>query len=87
MSKFGNVDDFERRPGTPSAEQEGISESEFHAMCVAIGTMPAECRKAFVLRKVYRYSYREIAKACGVSLDAAKNHAETGLKRVPSRSD
>jgi RNA polymerase sigma-70 factor (ECF subfamily) len=66
----------------PSAEREVSSELEFEAFCVAIARLPARCRKAFVLRKVYEYSYQEIAEHCGVSVHTVKNHVKKGFKLV-----
>jgi RNA polymerase sigma-70 factor (ECF subfamily) len=77
-----NIDELEGKVGMPSVEQTVMSELEFEAMCVAIGRLPDKCRKAFVLRKVYQYSYREIAEECGVSVDTVRNHVVTGLKLV-----
>lgn len=77
-----NIDELEWKVGTPSVEQTVMSELEFEAMCVAIGRLPKKCREAFVLRKVYQYSYREIADECGVSIDTVRNHVVTGLKLV-----
>lgn len=51
-----------------------------YAFCEAIGRLPEECRKAFVLRVVYQYSYRELAAYCGKPVDTVKGHVEQGLK-------
>jgi DNA-directed RNA polymerase specialized sigma24 family protein len=50
------------------------------AFCEAIGRMPAECRKAFVLGVVLRCSHSELAAHCGIPVDAVKGHIEQGLK-------
>lgn len=64
-----------------------MSELEFEAFCTAIGRLPAKCRKAFVLRKVYHYSCREIAEHCGVSVDTANNDVQRGLGLVQALFD
>ena len=66
----------------PSAERDVASELEFEAFCVAIARLPVRCRRAFVLRKVYEYSYQEIAEYCGVSVHTVKNHVKKGFKLV-----
>lgn len=40
---------------------------EFSMFCHAVRDLPVQCRRAFVLRKVYGYSQREIAKAMNIS--------------------
>lgn len=71
----------------PSVERDVMSELEFEAFCVAIGRLPAKCRKAFVLRKVYQYSYKEIADHCGVSVNTVKNHVKKGFRLVQAYFD
>jgi RNA polymerase sigma factor (sigma-70 family) len=71
----------------PSVERDVMSELEFEAFCVAIGRLPAKCRKAFVLRKVYQYSYSEIADHCGVSVNTVKNHVKKGFGLVQAYFD
>ena len=66
----------------PSVERSVMSEQEFEAFCMAIGRLPKKCRQAFVLRKVYQYSYKEIAEHCGVSVYTVKNHVKKGHKLV-----
>ena len=82
-----NIETLTVAPGAPSAEQCAASELEFEALCVAIGRLPAKCRKAFVLRKVYRYSYQEIAEHCGISVNTVKTHVKRGFKLVHSYYD
>ena len=62
-----------------SSERTAVSELEFEAMCIAIARLPEKCRKAFVLRKVYQYTYEEIAEYCGVSVATAKSHVKRGF--------
>lgn len=66
----------------PSAEQNAAWELEFEAVCTAIGRLPEQCRKAFVLRKVYQYSYQEIAEHCGISVNTVKTYLKRGFKLV-----
>ena len=66
----------------PSAERSATAELEFEAMCVAIARLPEKCRKAFVLRKVYQYSYKEIAEYSGISVNTAKTYVRRGFKQV-----
>lgn len=85
-----NVEDIEALKaghGVPSAEHTATWELEFEAVCVAIGRLPEKCRKAFVLRKVYQYSYQEIAEYCGISVNTVKTYVKRGFKLVHSYCD
>ena len=50
------------------------SEQEFVAFCRAIRALPRQCRRAFVLRKVYGLSQREVAARLGVSEGTIEKH-------------
>lgn len=85
-----NVEDIEAvkvGPGVPSAEHSATWELEFEAVCEAIGRLPEQCRKAFVLRKVYQYSYQEIAEHCGISVNTVKTYVKRGFKLVQGYYD
>lgn len=57
------------------------SEEEFSQFCDGVRYLPAQCRRAFVLKKVYGYSQREIAKAMKISERTVEKHISTGIKR------
>lgn len=50
--------------------------------CKAIGRLPAEYRKALVMRKVYRQSFEQIATDCNVSVATAKERIIKGFQLV-----
>lgn len=54
---------------------------EFGHFCEAVRQLPLQCRKAFVLRKVYGYSQKEIADSLGISENTVEKHIATGIKR------
>nr|WP_302849973.1 RNA polymerase sigma factor [Paraglaciecola mesophila] len=58
-----------------------IAKDEFSTLCEAIRQLPTQCRKVFVLKKVYGYTQREIAKEIGISESTVEKHISTGLKR------
>ena len=65
-------------PSQPSAEHA----IDLVDVCRAIVALPAECRQAFVSKKVYGLSYEEIASECGVPVDTAKARVMTGFRLV-----
>ena len=57
------------------------SEEEFSQFCEAVRYLPVQSRRAFVLKKVYGYSQREIAKVMRLSERTVEKHISTGIKR------
>ena len=54
---------------------------EFGHFCDAVRLLPLQCRKAFILRKVYGYSQKEIAERLDISENTVEKHVATGNKR------
>lgn len=54
----------------------------FADFCLAVSELPIQCRKVFVLRKVYGYSQAEISKEMGISISTVESHIATGMHRV-----
>ncbi|UTW45454.1 RNA polymerase sigma factor [bacterium SCSIO 12696] len=44
-------------------------------------TLPAQCRKVFILRKVYGFSHKEIAQKLGISVSTVEKHIINGMRR------
>ena len=57
------------------------SNEEFASFCDAVRHLPKQCRRAFVLKKVYGYSQREIAEEMGISESTVEKHVALGIKR------
>ncbi|MDR0779686.1 MAG: RNA polymerase sigma factor [Pseudomonadales bacterium] len=70
--------DFE--PLTPDFESQFESKEKFLAFCSALRELPPQCRKAFVLRKVYGLSQQEIAAALAISESTVEKHVAKGLQ-------
>lgn len=68
------------RPGDETFAQVSSNE-EFANFCEAVKQLPVQCRRAFVLRKVYGYSQREIASAMKLSENTVEKHIATGIRR------
>ncbi len=62
-------------------ETELMAEQKIARYCDAIATLPPQCRKVFLLRKVQAKSYREIAEILGVSISAVEKHVAKGIQR------
>lgn len=60
---------------------EAASEEEFGHFCEAVRQLPEQCRRAFVLKKVYGYSQREIARELNLSESTVEKHVALGVRR------
>jgi RNA polymerase sigma-70 factor (ECF subfamily) len=58
-----------------------LTDIEFSHFCEAVRHLPVQCRKVFVLKKVYGYSQREIAAQLNLSESTVEKHISTGMKR------
>lgn len=65
----------------PMPEEIFESRQRMLVFAEAVATLPAQCQKVFVLKKVYGYSHREIAKQLGISISTTEKHVAAGLKR------
>jgi RNA polymerase sigma factor (sigma-70 family) len=57
------------------------SSQEFSHFCEAVRQLPVQCRRVFVLKKVYGYSQKEIAKEMNLSESTVEKHIAVGFKR------
>ena len=57
------------------------TQEEFAMYCEAIRRLPTQCRRAFVLKKVYGYSQKEISGHMGISEKTVEKHIAIGIKR------
>ena len=58
-----------------------VTNHEFSNFCDAVRQLPIQCRKVFVLKKVYGCSQREIAEQIGISESTVEKHISMGVKR------
>ena len=57
------------------------SSEQFAFFCDAVRSLPPQCRRAFVLKKVYGHSYREIAEKLQISEKTVEKHISKGITR------
>lgn len=65
----------------PSVEEALDSRRRMLVFWKAVITLPPQCQKVFVLKKVYGYSHKQIASKLGISVSTVEKHAAAGLKR------
>jgi len=64
-----------------SAEAVTVGQERFAMFCEAVTLLPPQCRKAFLLRKVYGWSHKEIAASLAISESTVEKHIGTALAR------
>lgn len=60
------------------------AQQEFEIFCAAVQQLPLQCRRVFVMRKVYGYSQKEIAQALEISESTVEKHIAYGIKHCSS---
>ena len=69
------------RPLKDETYAQVASDEEFGQFCEAARQLPVQCRRVFVLKKVYGYSQKEIAGELGISESAVEKQVALAVKR------
>ncbi len=81
------VDSFEDLPGAEfltdgeTIESQLESQERMLLFCRAVCELPLQCRRAFLLKKVYGMSQRDIAQYLGLSESTVEKHVAKGILR------
>ncbi|MFK8016473.1 MAG: RNA polymerase sigma factor, partial [Gammaproteobacteria bacterium] len=59
-------------------EQTVFNREDFGLLCDAVSELPVQCRRVFILKKVYGLSQREIAEKLGISESTVEKHVAKG---------
>lgn len=71
----------EQKARTDDTYDKVAANQEFAHFCEAVRHLPIQCRKVFVLKKVYGYSQKEIANQLQISESTVEKHIANGIKR------
>ncbi|MFC3052553.1 RNA polymerase sigma factor [Kordiimonas pumila] len=63
----------------PSEDTRIEARNELQLVIKAIRTLPPRAQKAFILNRVYRFSYKEVGEKMGISPRTVENHVAKGL--------
>ena len=64
-----------------STENRVEAQEQFAVFCRAVRQLPTQCRRVYILRKVYGLSHKEIAGHMGISVNTVEKHLATGILR------
>lgn len=70
-----------------SLEDEFESRERFELFCRCVRQLPRKCQRAFILRRVYGLSHREIAERMGISVKTVEIHVAKALVRCTDLMD
>jgi RNA polymerase sigma factor (sigma-70 family) len=73
--------DEETQPATETLEAQFESQERFDYFCRAINQLPVKCRRAFILRKIYGLTQKEVAKFLEMTEGNVEKHVSRGLTR------
>jgi RNA polymerase sigma-70 factor (ECF subfamily) len=73
------LEDVELTSDTPSAEREISAQQELTLLRAAIEDLPPKCRQVFLLSRVRRMTYPQIAVHCGISVKMVEKHISRAL--------
>jgi len=76
-----DIQDLIEQAGEDSTFNTVASKEEFELFCKAVRQLPLQCRRVFVMKKVYGYSQKEIAADLDISESTVEKHIAFGIKR------
>jgi len=65
--------------GELDVEAQSISRERLALYCGIVSELPSQCRRAFILKKVYGLSQRDIAKFLNISENTVEKHIAKGI--------
>lgn len=78
------IEDFDNEQHfSYETDTEGLMDARQRLMVFweAVATLPPQCQRVFVLKKVYGYSHKEISNRLNISVSTVEKHAAAGLRR------
>jgi len=64
-----------------SVEAEVEAHEQFSIFCEAVRELPLQCRRVFILKKIYDFSHEEIADRLGITVSTTNQHLAKGIAR------
>lgn len=74
-----DLEEIEVLFGEDQVKAEVEAEETFGLYCRAVDSLPAQCRRVFLLRKVYGLSGKAIAQRLGIAVSTVEKHLAKGV--------
>lgn len=81
MVTIGDLDELDVLVNRSSLEDELEQDKSVTALLGVIGTLPPKCQKVMLMRKVYGFSHKEIARRMDISVKTVEKHLTKALQR------
>ena len=78
-SSIEDFQDFDISSEVDLVEEGYQSEEKFLSFCRAVSSLPVNCRRVFILKKVYGLSQKEIASFLNISPSTVEKHIARGM--------
>lgn len=80
------IEDFQHSDvlETPSLEDEVMAQQKLGVYCEAIATLPEQCRRVVLMKKIYGMSHKEISERLGISISTIEKHMAKGMRQASS---
>lgn len=75
-----DIDTLEFQAETETLEDNIIAQQRLGIYCEAIASLPEQCRRVMLMKKVYGLSTKEVARRLGISTSTVEKHMTKGLK-------
>lgn len=75
-----DFDDADVLTGDDTVEDEVIARQVLGIHCEAVAELPPQCRRVYLMRKVYGMPHKEIAKHLGIAVSTVEKHLIKGVE-------
>ncbi|MEX2525666.1 MAG: RNA polymerase sigma factor [Gammaproteobacteria bacterium] len=67
-----------------SAEEETMAKESLGIHCDAVASLPPQCRRVYLMRKVYGMSHKQIAESLDIAVSTVEKHLIKGVEQCDS---
>lgn len=78
---MGDMEELEVIDNKPSMIEHLLNQEKLLNISKAIESLPPQCQKVVVMRKVFGFTHKEIASRLSISVKTVENHLTRGLQR------
>ena len=81
IENVGEFDESIALDDKATVEDVVYSKEQFRIFGDAVSSLPPQCRRVFLMQRIWGYSYKDIAKKLGISERTVENHLAKALLR------